>query len=67
MSAGVAVNSSGTTSGKRLSSVARCFSKSTDAMTDRYASDSCQEQDNRGFYQLGTWSLMMGDVPAEAR
>lgn len=35
MSAGVAAASSGTASGKRLSSVLRCFWRSTDAMTDR--------------------------------
>lgn len=35
MSAGAAATSRGATSGKRLSSVLRCFWKSTDAMMDR--------------------------------
>lgn len=54
MSAGVAVTSSGATSGKRLSSAVRCFWNSTDAMMDRYASDSCQTHDHSTISRVKT-------------
>lgn len=61
MSAGAAVTSSGATSGKRLSSVLRCFWKSTDAMMDRYASDSCQRRDHQSSNQLKKNQLLSDD------